>query len=420
MDLGLTRKEIDDYFAGPAYLAWYRMGNLKKFGGPLSNNWHDDQLRLQKFILSRYDELGIKYALPMFAGFVPDSTKTLFPNAKFITSNSWVGFNCNFSCVLMIDPTEPLFQRIGKAYNAEVIKTFGTSHFYSADVFNEMVPKSNSSEYLSAVNKAVYASINSVDSDAVWLMQAWLFNSNFWDYNKVKAFLSGVPVGKLVLLDLYSETLPHYNNFSSYFGHMFVWNMLHNFGGANGIFGPFNRINQGPSLAERFPNSSMIGIGITMEGINQNEMIYEFFLEKAWRSNLSDLEIQEWIGNFTIRRYSSLNNPPVNEKFQSIWTKIVKVLYSIEDYQNKQTFTRRPSLSLNSEYVENIEQFFKAWSDFLSLANEYDNELFLYDLVDLTKEFLRYVFDQKYEQLKAAWKDQDLYAFSRKSTELIS
>ena len=95
---------------------------------------------------------------------------------------------------------------------------------------------------------------------------------------------------------------------------MFVWNMLHNFGGANGIFGPLERVNQvrflirnknlknsknssvkGPTTAKLFPNSSMVGIGLTMEGINQNEMIYDFFIEKSWRANLSELEIEEWL-----------------------------------------------------------------------------------------------------------------------------
>ena len=64
-DLGLSRKEIDDFFVGPAYLAWFRMGNLKHFGGSLPNNWHNDQLRLQKLIIKRYNEFGIKYALPV-------------------------------------------------------------------------------------------------------------------------------------------------------------------------------------------------------------------------------------------------------------------------------------------------------------------------------------------------------------------
>ena len=39
---------------------------------------------------------------------------------------------------------------------------------------------------------------------------------------------------------------------------------------------------QGPSEGRKFPNSTMIGIGMTMEGINQNEVNYEFFSETSW------------------------------------------------------------------------------------------------------------------------------------------
>jgi hypothetical protein len=53
------------------------MGNLKKFGGPLPFSWHMDQAELQLSILQRYRELGIKYALPSFAGFVPDKLREL-------------------------------------------------------------------------------------------------------------------------------------------------------------------------------------------------------------------------------------------------------------------------------------------------------------------------------------------------------
>lgn len=45
--LGLTQSEIDEYFTGPAFLAWERMGNLHTWGGPLSRSWHLKQLYLQ-------------------------------------------------------------------------------------------------------------------------------------------------------------------------------------------------------------------------------------------------------------------------------------------------------------------------------------------------------------------------------------
>jgi hypothetical protein len=38
----------------------------------------------------------------------------------------------------------------------------------------------------------------------------------------------------------------------------------------------------------------MVGVGITMEGINQNEIMYEFALEQSWRSPLNERELSDW------------------------------------------------------------------------------------------------------------------------------
>jgi len=35
----MTDEEILDFLGGPAFLAWFRMGNIQKWGGPLSADW---------------------------------------------------------------------------------------------------------------------------------------------------------------------------------------------------------------------------------------------------------------------------------------------------------------------------------------------------------------------------------------------
>lgn len=102
LELGFTKEQVNQFFVGPAYLAWFRMGNLKSFGGHLNDNWHADQVNLLRKILERYEELGIKYVMPAFAGFVPDQMQQLYPANKFIPANGWIDFGCNYSCVLMV------------------------------------------------------------------------------------------------------------------------------------------------------------------------------------------------------------------------------------------------------------------------------------------------------------------------------
>lgn len=59
----------------------------------------------------------------------------------------------------MLEPSDPLFLRIGSLYLTQVVKQFGTNHIYNTDTFNEMTPPSSEPNYLSAVSRAVFASM---------------------------------------------------------------------------------------------------------------------------------------------------------------------------------------------------------------------------------------------------------------------
>ena len=39
----VSSAELQDWFAGPGFLAWQRMGNLQGWGGPLPQGYIDDQ-----------------------------------------------------------------------------------------------------------------------------------------------------------------------------------------------------------------------------------------------------------------------------------------------------------------------------------------------------------------------------------------
>ena len=51
---------------------------------------------------------------------------------------------------------------------------------------------------------------------------------------------------------------------------------------------------QGPQAARDLSGEQMLGVGITMEGINQNEIMYEFALEQSWRAPLNEIELSGW------------------------------------------------------------------------------------------------------------------------------
>ena len=41
--LGYSRQDIDEFIAGPAFLAWWEMNNLEGWGGPNPDSWYEQQ-----------------------------------------------------------------------------------------------------------------------------------------------------------------------------------------------------------------------------------------------------------------------------------------------------------------------------------------------------------------------------------------
>ena len=175
--LGLTDAEIDAFFSGAAFLAWQRMGNLRRWGGPLDDVWMTLQAEMQIKILLSVRQFGMISVLPGFAGHVPAALKRIFPNANFTQNRGWSNFNATYSDDYLLEPTDPLFIQLGEKYYSMLTEEFGTDHVFNADTYNEMDPSSTNLTFLADTNKAIYQAMANVDKDAVFLMQGWLFHS---------------------------------------------------------------------------------------------------------------------------------------------------------------------------------------------------------------------------------------------------
>lgn len=127
----------------------------------------------------------------------------------------------------------------------KVIKEYGGSnHIYFSDPFNEIEPRLADSNYLANASRGIYQTMKDVDDKAVWLLQGWMFVKNpFWNDDLLRSFLTAVPQGKMLVLDLQSEHYPQYERTRSFYGQPFIWCMLHNFGGTTGMHGSVDIVN---------------------------------------------------------------------------------------------------------------------------------------------------------------------------------
>eukprot|EP00794_Sanderia_malayensis_P003266 gene3266-3747_t len=419
LKFGLSQDQLDGHFAGPAFLAWGRMGNLKGWGGPLpKRTWYEMQLALQHKILTRMRSFGMIPVLPGFAGHVPSALQSLYPHSNIRKLEDWGGFNSTYCCTSFLDPNDALFQNIGKAFIEEQMKEYnGTDHIYNGDSFNEMAPLYSDPAYLSNTSRSTLSAMQLADPQAIWLMQGWLFrNRGFWTADNIKAYVTGVPIGKMIILDLFAEADPIWKETESFYGQPFIWCMLHNYGGNLGLYGKVQSITTGPIEARKAKGSSMQGTGMTPEGIEQNDFIYDLMAEMGWRD--SELDVKKWTMAYSDRRYGL-----INEDARKAWQLLVKSIYNCTDNHanhNHDVPVSRPSFKVQKKFWYKLADIIGAWQKLLSAADLIgQSETFRYDLVDVGRQVLEDLSYSIYLQLKNAYENKNKEDVKEKGNKLI-
>lgn len=288
-ELGMTDQEIRSYFTGPTYLPWHRMANIDGWNGPLPMEWLEQQKELQQRILKRARSLNMKPVLPAFSGHVPRQLKRIYPKANIQYLGQWAGFDNRYRCHFL-NPEDSLFAFIQKEYLKRQAAVFGTDHIYGVDPFNEVDPPSWEPAYLGAIARNVHRTLLQADAQAEWLQMAWMFyfDRKKWTPERIKAFLTGVPQGKMMLLDYHCEKTELWKTTHSFHGQPFVWCYLGNFGGNTVLQGNVKESGRRIDDLLRLYPSNLMGIGSTLEGMDVQQFPYEYILGKAWSTHPSD------------------------------------------------------------------------------------------------------------------------------------
>lgn len=238
-EAGFSDTAIASFLSGPSFQAWNRLGNIQgSWGGDLPISWITQQFALNKQIVSRMVELGIKPVLPAFTGFLPTQIAELYPNAAFVNGSAWEGFPSDFTNVTFLEPFDPLFTSLQKSFLSKQRDAYGNvTSIYALDQYNENNPFSGDLDYLRNVTSNTVKSLKAADPNAIWLLQGWLFYSSqsFWTNQRIEAYLGSANNSDMLILDLFSESQPQWQRTNSYFGKPWIWCQLHDYGGNIGL-----------------------------------------------------------------------------------------------------------------------------------------------------------------------------------------
>lgn len=415
--LGYTAEEIGQFIAGPGFLAWWHMNNLEGWGGPNPESWYERQMQLQHRILNRMREYGIEPVFPGYAGMLPHNA-----SEKLGIEVKDPGLWCGYQRPAFLYPGNPAFKRIAGLYYMEMEKRFGKAKFYGMDPFHEGGNVQGID--LAAAAQSVLQAMKTANPEAVWVMQAWQANPRH-------EMITALQPGNVLILDLSSENRPMWGDKESVWyrekgfeGQDWLYCMLLNFGGNVGMYGRMDRVINGFYAAVQHPNgASLRGVGKTMEGIENNPVMYELLLELPWRK--IPFTKEEWLKGYVKARYGK-DDP----RLQQAWQILGKAAYNcpvVQEGTTESVFCARPAEEISgasswgtSELYYAPEESKKVAALFLEVSEQYKgNNNFEYDLADIMRQALADKGNVLQKKITEAYRLKDETAFRNLSREFL-
>ena len=415
--LGMSDKQVRSYFTGPSYLPWHRMANIDGWCGPLPKEWLEGQTALQQRIVERERALNMRPVLPAFAGHVPGALRDLFPNADIQALGSWAGFDDQYR-TYFLNSEDPLYSRIQRMFLEEQTRLFGTDHIYGIDPFNEVDPPSFEPDYLNKVTKHIYESLTAVDPEAEWLQMAWFLYYQRKDYTpkRTRAMLTGVPTGKMTMLDYYCEYKEMWREHEGFYGLPFIWCYLGNFGGNTNVQGRVREAGERIERALAECGDNLVGIGSTLEGLDVQQFPYEYILEKAWDFAKTD----EQVINELADRHAGHVSEPAREAWKLLYNTVLDITPGNFAASLPCSY---PTLGKESRTVKyNPRDLLAVW-DYLLAQDKVTTDAMTIDLVWVGRQLLGDLFLVEKQSFDKAYNQKDkqgVFDISNMLFELLS
>jgi alpha-N-acetylglucosaminidase len=210
----------------------------------------------------------------------------------------------------------------------------------------------------------------------------------------------------MVLLDLYCDRNPVWKSTEAFYGKPWAWCIVHNFGGTPAMFGKLATIAQGMPAAMADPQCGRLsGMGMMMEGIENNPVVYELTAEMGWRTEAPDMEA--WIAEYARRRYGKTDSDA-----EAAWQGLLKTVYQ-SDGSPKSVVCARPDLESlpirtgNSGMYDTVA-LLDACGKLLAAADRFGAEdTYQYDLVNAVRQVLSNLAQPLYAECVLAYKAKD-------------
>ncbi|MBO7231348.1 MAG: alpha-N-acetylglucosaminidase C-terminal domain-containing protein [Bacteroidaceae bacterium] len=311
--LGVNDSDINYYISGPAYIGLFATNNLQEFGGHVQQDgvnmnglpewWYERQEELCGKMLTRMRELGMQPVLPGFSGQVPNGfTHANIVEGDLLDNGTWAKSGLYRPDI--VKPGSESYNTLAAIYYAELEKVMGVSELYSIDPFHEgALPNGMTNEecYPGIMTQldAYFATLDTTITPK-WFVQ--------YDGSMPQAGAFDAMTGygdRFVALDINADVPSKAMwNKNDYNDHPYIFCMLNNVAGRNGLHGRLESTMNNYFNAIAGDNSIQ-GIGATSEGLETNPILYDMLFELPWLD--TNTTANAWLESYAHARYGVEN-----------------------------------------------------------------------------------------------------------------
>lgn len=366
---------------------------------------------LAKRIFKYLRQLGARnIAHPGFDPMVPESFRDAFPEAHY-SQWQWASGG---SPGLVLYPSDPLYIKMVASRVQAYIDLYGTDHLYFSDPISEATKIGDTPEertnFPIDYARAVIAGIKKADPDGIWVCGGWGFIYPAWPPEAVKRLTDNVPQESFWTWDQWCELEPAHIKQNYFYGKDWLFCYLYAMGANSNLHGDMaGSIHKAQGIFNNPKADHCIGMGFMPEIMLHNPIYFDLVMQLEW--NPMKVELDTFLADYALRRYGTTAAPAM---VQSLWI-LANSIYGLENW-NYTTPLYQDRLGPGSRMKPERHTFLQPLRDAVALAlsapkEAEDNPLYVFDCVDIARQYLQELTDHHIERALIAYERKDKTEF---------
>lgn len=263
---------------------------------------------------------GVRWNYYLAYGNLPHQYRQMHPEYRFVGS---LGYSAT-----VLYPDDPECARLTRAFYEDLVRTYGTDHFYQDTPFVESTGSEDPEKSFELKLKAarmMCRTFKEIDPRAIWQSDSWDMGAvpQVWTPGRIDRYFAALPREMMRFYDTAADSNPFYQRTGYFSGVDWTFGILHSFQGDDHLHGDLPDIIKRLRAVSTDPRADRCrGLYHVPESCGHNLLYFEFTTRAGWDPD--GLTVEGFLGDYVRRRYGLANSGAMLPAARAL----VKAVYS--------------------------------------------------------------------------------------------